>query len=489
MPRYVLPRLVLAIGILTSTFAQVAQAQLEQLANRVPETANALVVINAKAAFKSPLARAQGWAEQDLKAQQAGITALPSEAEEVLMAAQMDFELMHPIWEIAVAYIRGAPDMQDVATRSGGRTDRLAGVRAVERPNDSFVVALGPRIIGAMSPANRQHVIRWVRESQRRSEPELSSYMSESLKVAKSADNHIVLALDLQDIFAVAEIQAHLEQQEELLKDSGSDIESLSKVIASIHGIRLEVELSNPAEGRLSMDFGGDVTSLKDLAQPLLLNVLDMHGAMIDDIENWDSRTKGNSVMLSGELSESGLRRVLSVLSSPVGPMAATAEEGDSTSEAVAVASQRYFQSVIHYLNDLFASDFQPQSMFQARTWVERYARKIGDLDTHQVDPEVVAFAGDVMDYFYEIISVIDRTQNRSDLREVFLYQPGRRRFNRYGAFGGYVEKPYVARDRAIAQSDELGQGLQQVDAIVRDLRAISAQTRKTMTERYGRQF
>jgi hypothetical protein len=482
-------RFLLIAGSLLSTQVERLHAQLEQLANRVPKSANTLVVINAKAAFDSPLARAQGWEQQGIKSHEAGMTALPTGAEEVLLAAQIDFELMHPLWEIALAHVREMPDMNEIATRSGGRTDRLAGVRAVERPNDSFVVSLGPRVIGAMSPANRQHVIRWVRESQRRKSPELSPYLAEALQASESTKNHIVLALDLQGVFAPDEIEANLEKQEALLKNETADLESLSEIIAGIRGIRMEVVLADPPQGRVSIDFEADAAPLQNLAKPLLLHVLNGHGANIDDINNWQSRTKGSSVALSGKLSQSGLRRVLSVLSSPVGPMASTSKSAGSTSEDVAAASQRYFQSVTHYLNDLFVSDFQPQSLFQARTWVERYARKIGDLDTHQVDPEVLSYAGSVMDYLNEIVSVIGRTEKQGDVREAFLYQPGQRRFNRYGAFGGYVEKPFVARDRNIAQADVLNQGLQQVDAIVKDLRAISAQTRETMTERYDRKF
>jgi len=485
LPRF---RLLLAGSILLTILNQSFAAQLEQLANRVPETANSLVVINVKAAYASRLARAQNWKQQGLEAHQAGITAIPSGADDVLMAAEIDFELMKPQWEIAVARVQQVPAMQDIAARSGGRLDRLAGVRAVERPNDSFVVNLGPKLIGAMSPANRQQVIRWVRKSQRRQSPELSPYLGEALQVAERSDNQIVLALDLHGIFAAAEIAANLDNKQDLIKDEQDNIDTLSQAIASIRGIRLEVELANPAQGRLAIDFAQDVALLQNVAKPLLLNVLADHGAKIDDLEDWQAKVDGKSIELSGELSQSGLRRVLSVLSSPVGPMAAPAGAG-STSDDIADASQRYFQSVIHYLDDLFVSDFQPQSLFQARTWVERYARKIGDLDAHQVDPDVVAFAGSVQDYLNEIVSVVDRTQKRTDLREVTLYQAGQRRFNRYGAFGGYVEKPYVARDRAIAQADESNQGLIQVDAIVRDLRAISAQTRKTMTDRYGRQF
>jgi hypothetical protein len=469
------------------------RAQLQQLANRVPDSANSLVVINGKSAYASPLAQAQGWDPQGMQAGRAGMTALPAGAEIFLLAAEMDFEFMQPQWEVAVAHMHSMPTMADIATSSGGRLDRLAGSQAVERPNDSFVVTLGPRVLGAMSPANRQQVIRWVRQSRSRKSPQLSPYLNEALSIAedggtaKDGASPIVMALDLHGILAAAEIAAALREKESLL-DGAGDVAGLAKVIASIRGIRLEVKLQNPPKGQLSIDFNQDAAILGKFVKRLLLAVLADHGASIDDFKNWDARTAGQSIALQGELSHSGLRRILSVLSSPVGPIGPAADAGGSGSNAMAVASQRYFQSVTNYLNDLFASNLQPQSLYQIKTWVERYARKIEEIDIHQVDQDVVAFGRDVASSLHEIARVVDRAEMRSDLRESTLNNFGRRRYGRYGAYG-YFEKPYVTRDRQLVQADEANRGIQDAHMIVNELRALSAQTRETMTERYGRQF
>ncbi|NOY42167.1 MAG: hypothetical protein GXP26_10065 [Planctomycetes bacterium] len=486
-----LPRLqlLLAAAIALAVQGEAVHAQLEQLANRIPETANALVVIRAKDAYASPFARAQSWDQQQGQhAHRDGMIDLPAGADNLLMAAELDFEFMQPLWEVAVAHVRQMPTMKEVAARCGGRLDRLAGAQAVERPNDSFVVALGPKVIGAMSPANRQQVIRWVRKSRSRKKPALSPYLTDTLRIADDHANHIVMALDLHDILAPAEVTSELAKEKSLL-GKAADLGAISKVIASIRGIRLEVELQNPPQGHLSLDFNQDAAILDKLAKPLLLNILAKYGAGIDEIKGWKVQSKGKSITLQGELSQSGLRRVLSLLSGPVGPMASVATpEGASTSDTIAEASQRYFQSVTNYLNDLFASNFRPQSLYQAKVWINRYARKIDDLDDHQVDEEVVAFGLDVVDALNEIVSILDRSEMRSDLREANLYESGRRRYARYGAYD-YVEKSYVARDRQLVQADEASRGLQDTQVIVDDLRRLSAEIRKIMTKRYDRQF
>ena len=199
MPRlpYLQQLAVLCITLTIQNGTALAQpqqgAQLQQLANRVPDSTNALVVINVKSAYASPLAQAQGWDPQGLQAHRAGMIALPTGAEIFLLAAKMDFEFMQPQWEVAVAHMRSMPTMDDIATYSGGRLDRLAGTEAVERPNDSFVVTLGPRVLGAMSPANRQQVIRWVRESRSRKSPQLSPYLNDALSIAEDGASPIVM--------------------------------------------------------------------------------------------------------------------------------------------------------------------------------------------------------------------------------------------------------------------------------------------------------
>ncbi len=169
--------------VLHLAVAPIASAQLPQLVTRVPATANALAIVNAQAARSAQSA--------------ASVIALPEGIEWYLMAAEMDFEYMQPLWEVAVAYLPEGLAMKDVAARSGGRLDRLAGSQAVERPNDSYVVSFGPRVVGAMSPANRQNVIRWVRESKVRKAAEFSPFLAAAVQVAGDGANQLVIAFDL----------------------------------------------------------------------------------------------------------------------------------------------------------------------------------------------------------------------------------------------------------------------------------------------------
>ncbi len=464
--------------VLNLAVAPIASAQLPQLVTRVPATANAIAIVNAQAVRSGQLA--------------ASVIALPEGIEWYLLAAEMDFEYMQPLWEVAVAYLPEGLAMKDVAAHSGGRLDRLAGSQAVERPNDSYVVSFGPRVVGAMSPANRQNVIRWVRESKVRKAAEFSPFLAAAVQVAgegaaSDGANQLVIAFDLAGLLAPAEVSFALASSQ-ALADAGVDVEQAAKIVAGVVGVRLEIELKDPPQARLWLKFEEDPSPLAEVAKPLLVEILTKRGARIDSLPRWKVRTEKQAIVLEGQLSPGGLRRVHSLLSGPVGPWTKPANDYSSAENVVGEASRDYFQSVTGYLNDLFLDGPRPQSMHQISMWVERYAHKIEDLDATHVDPDVTSFATDVVMSLREIGSVVERSQTRSDLREATMFNSGRSRYGRYGAYG-WFEKSYVTRDRALIRTDETLRGLRGSEVIVEDLHALTAQTRKTMTDRYGLEF
>ena len=482
-----LRRLIL-LAVCMISFPRIAEAQLNQLITRAPAESNSLVVIDAQAVLASPMARAGDWDDGRRQAHRSGMLGLPADVNYFLMAAEIDYEFMQPLWEIAVAHMPQRPTMKEVAEHCGGRIDRLSGSEAVERPNDSFVVAFGPRIIGAASPANRQQVIRWVRESRVKRAPDLSDYLTEAITAVEEKSAQMVLAFDLSGLLAESEVAAKLADSE-ALTGASIDTKAAASVIAGIKGVRLEIKFEEAAKARLRLSFSENPNSIESVSGLLVTEILTKRGAKVQDISSWAARQEKNDIVLEGKLSESGLRRVLSVLSGPVGPWAQPAPYETTPENAAGEISRSFFQSVTGYLDDLFVDNVnQPQSLYQVEVWVERYARKIEDLDTSGVDPDVLTFANDVVIRLREIGTTLQRAQQRSDLRESTMWDSGRNRYGRYGTYG-FFEKGYITRDRHLIQADEGLRGLRESSVIVDEMRELSANTRQAMTERYGIPF
>lgn len=456
-----------------------AFAQMQQLVTRVPPTANAIAILNEDRVRSSPFATGGNLG--------ADIMALPADIQLYLLASEMDFEFMQPVWEIGVAYVPGSLSMKEVAERSGGRLDRLAGSDAVERPNDSYVVSFGPRVVGAISPANRQNVIRWVREAKIRKASELSPYLAAAVDAAGDTENNLVVAFNLAGLLAPEEVSFAL-QSSKALADAGADVDQAAKIVASIEGVRLEVELKAAPQGELWLNFTEDPAPLMSFAKPLLVEILTKRGAQLKAIPSWKVRAEPNAIVMEGQLAPGGLRRVYSLLSGPVGPLSKPAKEYPTAENAMGQASLDYFQAVTGYLNDLFFDGERPQNMYQISVWVDRYARKIEALDSSQVDPDLKSYAANVVTLLNEIGSVVKRSQFRSDVREATMDNWNGNRYVQYGTYGWY-QSPYVTRELEMARADETMQGLSGSEAIVGQLHELTDETRRTMTERYGMKF
>jgi hypothetical protein len=321
--------------------------------------------------------------------------------------------------------------------------------------------------------------------------PDLSPYLSGAVATAEEGPDQVMLAFELNSVFAPEEVATALAKSQ-AASQAGINVDEAAKIIASIVGMRLDIVLGSSHQGRLTISFQDDPAPLAPAVQPLLAEILAKHGAQVEGLAKWTATSQPQAILLEGELSPSGLRRVVSILSGPVGPWSSSeiqdTAQTTTPESVIGQASQRYFQAVTGYLDDLFGGNVQPQSMYEARVWVERYARQIEALDTTNVDPNVLSFASNVVMLLGEIGSGAERSQMRSDIREATLDGPGSYRYGRYGT-NGYFEKGYVARDRALVQADETSQGLAATQQIVAELHQLSAETRQAMTQRYAMQF
>jgi hypothetical protein len=176
---------------------------------------------------------------------------------------------------------------------------------------------------------------------------------------------------------------------------------AIVKTLASIQGAMLGVSVTDRVTGSIRVDFAENVTPLKDVGRQMLLNVLERQGAMIEDFADWDLRYTDNSMFLKGTLSESGLKRVLSVLSLPpslgraMDEMKLTADDPESLKR---IASQQYFNSVTGLLDDLQDTRRKSNSVTAGGVamWYQKYARKIDHLPILNVDEELLDYGRDI---------------------------------------------------------------------------------------------
>ena len=101
--------------------------------------------------LRSEIAKSQGWQAVRGKRFDSGLTCIPAKATQLVIAARLDLESMHPAWEAAVVEFPAAPSLEDIKQHFGGLDDMIANTSAVRVADDSYVVRFSDQIFGVPS--------------------------------------------------------------------------------------------------------------------------------------------------------------------------------------------------------------------------------------------------------------------------------------------------------------------------------------------------
>ena len=458
--------------------------------SRIPGNANALVMINADKIRNSPFAR------REVQPSVNRHMVLPSEVDRVVLAAKLDTGSLTPVWEVAVVSTTNEPSLSKIARTRGGKPESLGQTRSVWLPTNSYLVTLGPRLLGIQFPADRQHAAKWAEGARNRQGMTLSKYLQGASKYPEAVGTEIILALDLQYVVGASAVRENLNNSK-VLAGKQVDLDRLSELLASIQGVTLGIRVVDRVVGKLRIDFGQDAGIMADFAKPLILEKLADLGATIDDFETWTGDVKGNTVYLGGTLSVDGLRRVLSVVDPPPTPV----EESEprqqvrspSDLDRKANPSQHHFNSVQTLLDDVRKSSKTGSfSTGQFGLWYDRYAKKIDQLPILDVD-------GDLLDYGADMANTLRGLSGeyRGVGTQAARYSnnsPGGLRYGyTYGRYG-YGNRYAVTRATgpsasSVAKRVGRANAAQTRSTEFQLMDEETAKMRRLMTERYGIEF
>jgi hypothetical protein len=505
----------LACLLLVGLAAKSADAQFPKLVQLVPDSANTIILLNAEKVLNSEVALREGWQKNFEKSIEAGVVRLPADTQQYVLAAEIDFEYMQPVWQVGALTSKNKRDMVYLAKTRDGKQDTINGLSAVLMPNANYLVQFEPTIYASLVPGSRQAVARWIAEAKSK-EVKLSPYLQEAISYSRDAGTEIIMAMDLSFVLT-AEVIGEKLKASPVLSKADIDPVDATKILASLRGAMLGVTLGEKPYGSIKVDFGEDVAPLKDVAVEFLDEVLEDQGAMIDDFRAWKAKTKEKQITLSGTLSSEGMRQIFSLIDAPVANAVTPETESTDTQQSasdqdsVAVASQKYFKSVTQYFRDLRHKE--PQRIAQYGIWFDKYARKIDQLPMVNVDQEMLDYGAYVSQQFRNAGAAIKGIGVRSRVRQVEGVNaagnpaPGVVGGGYYnGAFyhGDYAYRGYSGYQRANWVQEGLRQqqrvrtqvkvqekaaGTSAARAIMQDLENETAKVRRKMVEKYNVEF
>ncbi|MCO8122825.1 hypothetical protein NHH03_13840 [Stieleria sp. TO1_6] len=492
-----------------------AQAPFSGMKYRIPSDANTLILINAEKIFGSPVADREHWDARRKAAFESGVSALPPDAIEVVLAGRSDHEFGKTLWELSLVKLRGQRNVSTVATRFGGEMDVIAERSAARLPDDHYVVQISDTMLGSYTPANRQDVSRWLKSTDTTDGSKMSPYLEQALGYATKVGTPIVMAMDVSGYISATTIKTRLSTLE-TLKDADADLNELAKLISTVQGITLGITLQDQTVGAIRVDFEQSPELLAKVGKPMLMEVLKRQGAMIDDFENWTPSISGNTFLMKGTLSTDGTRRVMSVLELPRtladSMFAASSPGSDPEGSAKRIASQQYYNSVTTLIDDLREKPKRDhvKTFGQAAMWYDKYARKIDQLPLLNVDEALLNWGAQIADSFRNAEMFMKGVGMRSSVRTENnnassggYYSTGGGYRAGYGYGGaGYGSAGYSVslgagrasvnekgRTDSNIRSQERTRGAASVQEIWRQIDDSVAGIRREMTEKYNVEF
>ncbi len=378
---------------------QWSRGQFHNLVEHLPEDANTLMLFNMEAILATPMAVQGKWKERDESDFSSGLLIVPPQTLHLVMASQMDVELMQPHWNASVMDLSEEPSMMTVTERYGGNVDEIGGQEAAVLPNNTYVIKFGKFIAGTMYPADRQKTTRWVDNVfALKGRKPLAPYLAETENYAKNTP--ILLAIDLEHVLSPKFIRSKLGTMKSL-QGQKVNLDQLAAALASVRGATLGIEITDHVFGGLKVDFDSDITLMKDFAKPLLLECLGNHGAMIQEFNDWNVKVTAHEILLKGPLGSSGTQRIFSLLDAPPSLRARqqpTSGDAKSSESLIAQSTLQYFKTIEMLLSDLTGEDKQHQLTTPGLVamWYAKYAAKIDALPVLHVDPELVSLATQV---------------------------------------------------------------------------------------------
>jgi hypothetical protein len=490
-----------------------AADEFQDLINKVPRSANSVVLLNMEKAKNSPMGLKENWSAKIDKAFEDGLVSVPPQAKRFVLASQIDFEFMEPLWEAAVIETEEDLSPMQIQEARYGAIDSIEGLPAIARPNDTYLVKLGPKLIGAMGPANRQVVVRWIRDVSKSSPPPLSPYLQKAAVYSDKAGSEIIMAIDLDGVFSPNRIAKYLKSKQKELKAWGADADALAELLGTVQGFRLGVRIGEEPSAMIAIDVSGDASKISSFAKPLLLQALSDKGAMMDDFQSWTAKAEGHVISLSGKLSKSGLRRLMSVVDSPAAendaaPAAKPAqpspgEQPNSEKEA----SLKYFRSVTAMASELRLDMGSSKNLASTSFWFDKYARRIERSSILNVNEDLINYGAFVAQQLRQASLAVKTMGIESGARQAQVTSSGGGYSGDYGDYGGYRYGAYgrytpaianraqtaeikaVGAERRAIRAEEKGIAATDVQQIRQAIIAATADIRRKMTEKYQVQF
>ena len=372
----------------------VVQAQDDALTGmlaKLPESVNAVTVVNLESLLSSPRAKEEKWSTGFQEGYLSGALLIPPTVQTAVLASRYDPCTPSAPLEYGVArLVRRVPvSIRDLARKEHGAVDTIGGQDVAVTSRFGYVAQLAPDMVGGMAPPNRQEMSRWLKFAKASKAPVISEYLRDSILSKQTA--HILLAVDLHDMMCPESFHAWVANCQ-TMKQHKSEAAAMEELFQGLKGIRFTAKVEQATTGQMRFDFAAVPTENQlALLQPLFVEWLEDNGAAIEEFADPGVHVhlEQQSAILETTLGDASLRRILTLIQLPTAAEEPALSQSEGQSE-VAI-NRRYFQTIDDLVDEL-RKGAKKKNYYQSALWHENYARKIEQLSILHVDPELAKY-------------------------------------------------------------------------------------------------
>ena len=390
-----MPRRYLFTCILAGLIGSGSQADdLADLLLRVPGDMNTVAVINVREINKTPRAVKEKWRENHETEYLAGAMAVPPWTTVVVVGADL-----HPGGfgdrSVALIPVDYSVNSSAIAKRENGIVQTFDDLTLVLSPRRGYYGFPSGGIVAVSSTMPRQDFARWVRAARKPDKPAISDYLQQA--VAAHKDAHVLIATDLKDLFDPTSVRSVLQASGAVTGEA--EVNSLTTILTGARGIVFTAQIGERTAAVVRVEFSVPMADFLPAFRRLWPKALERVGLVVDEFRTAEATADGKAVVVSADLSDTSLRRVLSMVAAPGD--AVEAKDGATVrspkESAQLAASLRYYRGVNNALDDLKAgTGAKGKDYVRSATLFENYAARIEKLPQTDVDPALVSYGASV---------------------------------------------------------------------------------------------
>ena len=461
---------------LTALNTNAQEPKLPGILKRSPSRANTVVYVNAPSL-------------SNLMSQAGMGGGLSDNVGEIWSIADLDLDRVSPKWEVGYATLNSEVDTAALAAAMKGYVDKVSGKEVVRTKKQSFLVPLESNRLGFMRPADRSLLASWMDESVETAR--ISDFLKKQA-VRSESFLSFLMAVDLSNRFSPVGLETRLSG---LASMQGQDVKKIAAAMASIQGVSIIVGRRSLGECILEIEHGESPEALMPVASKLLTEILNRNGTSVPEVANWKATLKGNSIQFQGAISEDTLDSVLGILSlqGHANQVAESASQVQKNDSQVAYVTKQYFDRVNQYIERV--RKYKAQTTGFRAKWNDQQARRIEELGTLNVDPEMVEYGAAVAQMLRgNAVSIQQGNVAAGQKQAANMGYGGGYYGGYYGGYGegyyGYGGNAYTnARQQASIGAQQRMAGFGSFKQALSAIDKLTAETRRKFTAKYEIQF